>query len=105
MFTGRLRLSRGEIIPNLYGQVDVKGLAFQILDAPSSFSVTDLYGIRASLVGGGEIQGSGNVWTCPEGEMDDTAIDMSFFGNLSFDEIMHHYLPGYLDLVPFKFVI
>lgn len=31
-------LSRGEHFPNLHGQIDVRGLEFQILDAPSSFS-------------------------------------------------------------------
>ncbi|RVW53938.1 hypothetical protein CK203_073003 [Vitis vinifera] len=28
--------------------------------------VADLYGIRASLVDGGEIRGAGNAWICPE---------------------------------------
>lgn len=32
-------MSRGETFPNLHGQLDVTGLAFQIYDAPSSFSV------------------------------------------------------------------
>lgn len=28
--------------------------------------VADLYGIRASLVDGGEVQGAGTAWICPE---------------------------------------
>lgn len=28
--------------------------------------VADLYGIRATLVDGGEIRGAGNAWICPE---------------------------------------
>ncbi|KAK5771837.1 hypothetical protein PVK06_048087 [Gossypium arboreum] len=31
-------MSRGETFPNLHGQLDVTGLAFQIYDAPSWFS-------------------------------------------------------------------
>lgn len=31
-------MSQGESFPNLHGQLDVTGLAFQISDAPSSFS-------------------------------------------------------------------
>jgi hypothetical protein len=32
-------MSKGDSFPSIHGQLDVKGLAFQILDAPSSFSV------------------------------------------------------------------
>lgn len=64
--------------------------------------VADLYGIRANLVDGGEIRGAGNVWICPEGEFDDTAMDVNFSGNLCFDKIMHRYIPGYLQSVPLK---
>jgi hypothetical protein len=28
--------------------------------------VADIYGIRASLVDGGEIRGAGTAWICPE---------------------------------------
>nr|GEW96720.1 embryo defective 2410 isoform 2 [Tanacetum cinerariifolium] len=45
--------------------------------------VADLYGIRASLVDGGEIRGAGNAWICPEGEEDDTAMDVNFSGDLN----------------------
>lgn len=31
-----------------------------------SWQVADLYGIRATLVDGGEIRGAGNAWICPE---------------------------------------
>ncbi|KAI3718710.1 hypothetical protein L6452_19592 [Arctium lappa] len=64
--------------------------------------VADLYGIRASLVDGGEIRGAGNAWICPEGEEDDTAMDVNFSGNLCFDKLMGQYVPGYIHLVPFK---
>lgn len=64
--------------------------------------VADLYGIRASLVDGGEIRGAGNAWICPEGEEDDTAMDVNFSGSLCFDKIMNQYFPGYNHLAPFK---
>ncbi|XP_043700510.1 protein TIC236, chloroplastic isoform X2 [Telopea speciosissima] len=64
--------------------------------------VADLYGIRASLLDGGEIRGAGNAWICPEGEVDDTAMDVNFSGNLSFDKILYRYLPGEIQLMPFK---
>ncbi|CAN1218527.1 Protein TIC236, chloroplastic [Linum perenne] len=64
--------------------------------------VADLYGIRASLVDGGEIRGAGNAWICPEGEVDDRAMDVNFSGNLSFDKIMNRYIPGYLQHMPLK---
>ncbi|CAI0414810.1 unnamed protein product [Linum tenue] len=64
--------------------------------------VADLYGIRASLVDGGEIRGAGNAWICPEGEVDDKAIDVNFSGNLSSDKILDRYMPGYLQLMPLK---
>ncbi|PQM33435.1 uncharacterized protein Pyn_40057 [Prunus yedoensis var. nudiflora] len=195
--TGEVHLcmSGGETFPNLHGQLDVTGVAFQTIDAPSSFSdisaslcfrgqriflhnasgwfgdvpleasgdfgihpdegefhlmcqvscvevnalmrtfkmkpllfplagsvtavfncqgpldapifvgsgmVADLYGIRASLVDGGEIRGAGNAWICPEGEVDDTSMDVNFSGNLCFDKILHRYVPGYLQLMPLK---
>ncbi|XP_010254207.1 PREDICTED: uncharacterized protein LOC104595255 isoform X2 [Nelumbo nucifera] len=64
--------------------------------------VADLYGIRASLLDGGEIRGAGNAWVCPEGEVDDTAMDVNFSGNLSFDKVMYRYLPGQFQLMPLK---
>ncbi|OUZ99695.1 Protein of unknown function DUF490 [Macleaya cordata] len=64
--------------------------------------VADLYGIRATLLDGGEIRGAGNAWICPEGEIDDTAMDVNFSGNLSFDKVMHRYLPGEIQLMPLK---
>ncbi|KAL8253626.1 hypothetical protein R6Q59_031847 [Mikania micrantha] len=64
--------------------------------------VADLYGIRATLVDGGEIRGAGNAWICPEGEDDDTAMDVNLSGNLCFDKIMDQYVPGYNHLAPFK---
>ncbi|CAL8996726.1 unnamed protein product [Prunus brigantina] len=64
--------------------------------------VADLYGIRASLVDGGEIRGAGNAWICAEGEVDDTSMDVNFSGSLCFDKILHRYVPGYLQLMPLK---
>ncbi|XP_050388315.1 protein TIC236, chloroplastic isoform X2 [Argentina anserina] len=64
--------------------------------------VADLYGIRASLVDGGEIRGAGNAWICPEGEVDDTSMDVNFSGSMCFDKIVHRYIPGYLQLMPLK---
>ncbi|OMO80485.1 hypothetical protein COLO4_24068 [Corchorus olitorius] len=79
---------------------------FSYLSANFTFNtdncVADLYGIRASLVDGGEIRGAGNAWICPEAEEDDTAMDVNFSGNLSFDNIMQRYIPGYLHLMPLK---
>ncbi|XVE98519.1 hypothetical protein REPUB_Repub03eG0113100 [Reevesia pubescens] len=79
---------------------------FSYLSANFTFNtdncVADLYGIRASLVDGGEIRGAGNAWICPEGEEDDTAMDVNFSGNLSFDKIMQRYIPGYLNVMPLK---
>lgn len=37
-----------------------------------------------------------------QGELDDTAMDLNFSGNVSFDKIMHRYMSGYLDLMPLK---
>lgn len=37
-----------------------------------------------------------------QGEADDTAMDVNFSGNLSFDKIMDRYLPGLLQLMPLK---
>ncbi|KAK3212800.1 hypothetical protein Dsin_017506 [Dipteronia sinensis] len=79
---------------------------FSYLSANFTFNtdncVADLYGIRASLVDGGEIRGAGNAWICPEGEVDDTAIDVNFSGNLFFEKIMHRYIPGNIQLMPLK---
>ncbi|XP_021893474.1 uncharacterized protein LOC110811326 isoform X1 [Carica papaya] len=79
---------------------------FSYLSANFTFNtdnnVADLYGIRATLVDGGEIRGAGNAWICPEGEVDDTALDVNFSGNFSFDKILHRYIPDYLHLIPLK---
>ncbi|XP_019179346.1 PREDICTED: uncharacterized protein LOC109174580 isoform X1 [Ipomoea nil] len=64
--------------------------------------VADLYGIRASLVDGGEICGAGNAWICPEGEIDDTAMDLNFSGSLSFDNIMDRYVPDFFQVMPLQ---
>ncbi|PKA54157.1 hypothetical protein AXF42_Ash018167 [Apostasia shenzhenica] len=66
-------------------------------------SVADLYGIRATLLDGGEIRGAGNAWICLEGEVDDTAMDVNFSGKFSFDKVLKRYLPEGAQLTPFKF--
>lgn len=84
----------------------VDRIPFSYISANFTFNsdncVADLYGIRASLVDGGEIRGAGNAWVCPEGEVDETAMDMNFSGNLCFDNIVQRYLPGSFQLMPFK---
>ncbi|XP_010548479.1 PREDICTED: uncharacterized protein LOC104819890 isoform X2 [Tarenaya hassleriana] len=79
---------------------------FSYLSANFTFNtdncVADLYGIRATLVDGGEIRGAGNAWICPEGEEDDTALDVNFSGNISVDKVLQRYMPGYLHLEPLK---
>ncbi|KAK7384787.1 hypothetical protein VNO78_30489 [Psophocarpus tetragonolobus] len=64
--------------------------------------VADLYGIRACLVDGGEIRGAGNAWICPEGEEDETAIDVNFSGSLAIDNIVLRYIPSYYHQMPLK---
>ncbi|CAL5429130.1 unnamed protein product [Camellia sinensis] len=84
----------------------VDRIPFSYISANFTFNsdncVADLYGIRASLVDGGEIRGAGNAWVCPEGEVDETAMDMNFSGNLCFDNIVQRYLPGSFQVMPFK---
>ncbi|KAL1341427.1 hypothetical protein AAHE18_09G085600 [Arachis hypogaea] len=65
--------------------------------------VADLYGIRATLVDGGEIRGAGNAWLCPEGEEDETAIDVNLSGSLAVEKILLRYLPNYHHQMPLKF--
>ncbi|XP_074570034.1 protein SUBSTANDARD STARCH GRAIN 4, chloroplastic isoform X1 [Curcuma longa] len=64
--------------------------------------VADLYGIRACLLDDGEIRGAGSIWICPEGEVDDTAMDVNFSGNFLLDKVLHRYLPKDLHLMPLK---
>ncbi|KAL5071400.1 hypothetical protein RYX36_022287 [Vicia faba] len=64
--------------------------------------VADLYGIRACLIDGGEIRGAGNAWICPEGEVDETAIDVNLSGSLAFDNIVLRYMPSYYQQMPLK---
>lgn len=83
----------------------VDRIPFSYISANFTFNtdncVADLYGIRASLVDGGEIRGAGNAWICPEGEVDETAMDLNFSGNLNFDNITKRYLPGGPNFMPF----
>ncbi|RWR73231.1 Protein of unknown function DUF490 [Cinnamomum micranthum f. kanehirae] len=66
-------------------------------------SVADLYGIRATLLDGGEIRGAGNAWICLEGEVDDSAMDVNLSGKLSsFEKVISRYLPGGNQLMPIK---
>lgn len=81
-------------------------IPFSYLSANFTFNtdnnVADLYGIRATYLDGGEIRGAGNAWICPEGEVDETAMDVNFSGNMAFDKVMHRYVPGDTQLMPFK---
>ncbi|PKU85008.1 uncharacterized protein LOC110096282 isoform X2 [Dendrobium catenatum] len=65
-------------------------------------SVVDLYGIRATLLDGGEIRGAGTAWICPEGEVDDTAMDVNFSGKFLFDKVLQRYLAEGVQMIPFK---
>ncbi|ERN06068.1 uncharacterized protein LOC18434256 [Amborella trichopoda] len=65
-------------------------------------SIADLYGIRVSLLDGGEIRGAGNAWICPEGEMDDSAFDVDLSGKLNFDKVLDRYMPAEIKLMPLK---
>uniref|UniRef100_J3KWZ6 Translocation and assembly module TamB C-terminal domain-containing protein n=1 Tax=Oryza brachyantha TaxID=4533 RepID=J3KWZ6_ORYBR len=64
--------------------------------------VADLYGIRACLLDGGEIRGAGNAWICPEGESDDSAMDINLSGSILLDKVLHRYIPGGIQLIPLK---
>ncbi|ONM29469.1 embryo defective 2410 [Zea mays] len=64
--------------------------------------VADLYGIRACLLDGGEIRGAGNAWICPEGEGDDSAMDINLSGTILLDKVLHRYIPGGIQLIPLK---
>ncbi|KAL6848037.1 hypothetical protein ACP4OV_022165 [Aristida adscensionis] len=64
--------------------------------------VADLYGIRACLLDGGEIRGAGNAWICPEGEGDDSAMDINLSGSILLDKVLHRYIPGGVQLIPLK---
>lgn len=37
-----------------------------------------------------------------QGEIDDTAMDVNFSGNLSFDNIMDRYVPDFLQVMPLR---
>ncbi|URE40528.1 hypothetical protein MUK42_06558 [Musa troglodytarum] len=64
--------------------------------------VVDLYGIRACLLDGGEIRGAGSAWVCPEGEVDDTAMDINLSGNFLLDKVLHRYVPKGVQLMPLR---
>uniref|UniRef100_A0A0D9UXI8 Translocation and assembly module TamB C-terminal domain-containing protein n=1 Tax=Leersia perrieri TaxID=77586 RepID=A0A0D9UXI8_9ORYZ len=64
--------------------------------------VADLYGIRACLLDGGEIRGAGNAWICPEGEGDDSAMDINLSGSILLDKVLQRYIPGGIQLIPLK---
>ncbi|KAG9459336.1 hypothetical protein H6P81_003844 [Aristolochia fimbriata] len=65
-------------------------------------SVAELIYIKASLLDGGEITGSGHAWMCPEGEDDNSALDIKLSGKLSFDRVFGWYLPSDIQLLPLK---
>lgn len=42
------------------------------------------------------------LYICLQGEVDDTALDVNFSGNVSFDKVFHRYVPEYLNPGPLK---
>ncbi|MCO5581693.1 hypothetical protein L7F22_035582 [Adiantum nelumboides] len=64
--------------------------------------MADVYGIRATLVDGGELRGAGNLWICPEGEVDTTAVNMDLSGLALFDSVVQNYLPASFQVSPVK---
>ncbi|KAI5082263.1 hypothetical protein GOP47_0002006 [Adiantum capillus-veneris] len=64
--------------------------------------MADVYGIRATLVDGGELRGAGNLWICPEGEVDTTAVNMDLSGLALFDSVVQNYLPASFKVSPIK---
>ncbi|ONM29472.1 embryo defective 2410 [Zea mays] len=56
----------------------------------------------ACLLDGGEIRGAGNAWICPEGEGDDSAMDINLSGTILLDKVLHRYIPGGIQLIPLK---
>lgn len=41
-------------------------------------------------------------YICLQGEVDDTALDVNFSGNISFDKVLHRFIPEYLNPGPLK---
>jgi hypothetical protein len=37
-----------------------------------------------------------------QGEMDDSAVDFNFSGNVDFDNVVRHYLPNGIQAMPMK---
>ena len=61
--------------------------------------VADVYGIRATLVDGGEIRGAGNLWICPEVRRLNT---QSHSFSLKFGYYMLDISPGILVSIQFS---
>eukprot|EP00850_Spirogloea_muscicola_P020229 SM000210S06743 [mRNA] locus=s210:185513:196459:+ [translate_table: standard] len=56
--------------------------------------VADIYGARITPVGGGEVRGTGELWACPEGELDSGAVNVDATGSsISADALLRFYLP------------
>ncbi|KAL6313067.1 hypothetical protein AAG906_031130 [Vitis piasezkii] len=53
-------------ISNSVSDFPVSSASEALMKNKEAGAVADLYGIRASLVDGGEIRGAGNAWICPE---------------------------------------
>ncbi|EFJ16558.1 hypothetical protein SELMODRAFT_421796 [Selaginella moellendorffii] len=61
-------------------------------------ATANIYGIRATPVGGGEIRGAGDMWICPEGEIDPTAIRIDCSGYVMINDIIGSYTTNEMKL-------
>ncbi|KAJ7565427.1 hypothetical protein O6H91_02G060300 [Diphasiastrum complanatum] len=77
-------------------------VAFSSVSANFTFNsdncVADIFGIKATPIAGGEIRGAGDMWICPEGESDPTAINIDFSGQFPVDETLQDYVPNLVEL-------
>ncbi|CAM6097615.1 unnamed protein product [Calypogeia fissa] len=65
--------------------------------------MAELYGVRAAPVGGGEIRGSGNLWICPEGELDPSAVNVDCSGQVATTPLLHSFTPAGMDVSSISF--
>ncbi|BBN05669.1 hypothetical protein MPTK1_3g15020 [Marchantia polymorpha subsp. ruderalis] len=65
--------------------------------------MAELYGVKAVPVGGGEIRGGGNLWICPEGELDPSAVSIDCSGQVATDPLLRFYIPSGVEIPPNTF--